>query len=360
MKIDMSSRIPVLSRCAHFLGAMFAIALTVHAGAFSQSTAVNLGTAGNYAILAKTGITTTGITAITGNIGVSPAAATFMTGFGLIMDATGTFATSSLITGKAYSADYTSPTPTNMTAAIGDMLTAYTDAAGRNLPDSIELGAGDITGKTITHGLYKWSTGVQISAAGVTISGSATDIWIFQVANNLAVANGAIVTLSGGAKAANIFWQVAGQVTLGTAAAMKGNILCATQIAMNTGATLEGRALAQTAVTLNGNTINSPAVTLVANGIAPRAFDLSQNYPNPFNPSTKIEYSLPQAGTVSLKVYNVLGDEVATLVNGHQEAGSHDVTFNAGIGTRSLSSGVYFYRLDAGSFVSTKKLILMK
>jgi Ice-binding-like/Secretion system C-terminal sorting domain len=360
MKTYIKKPANIVNRSARFFGAMLAVALTVHASAFSQSTAVNLGTAGNFAILAKTGITTTGVTAITGNLGVSPAAATFITGFGLIMDATGTFSTSSLVTGKIYSADYTSPTPTNMTAAISDMQTAYTDAAGRNLPDSIELGAGDITSKTITHGLYKWSTGVQISAAGVTISGSATDIWVFQVANNLTVANGAIVTLSGGAKAANIFWQVAGQVTLGTTAAMKGNILCATQIAMSTGATLEGRALAQTAVTLNANTVNSPAVTLVANGIAPRAFDLSQNYPNPFNPSTKIEYSLPQAGMVSLKVYNVLGDEVATLVNGRQEAGSHDVTFNAGNGTRSLSSGVYFYRLDAGSFVSTKKLILMK
>ncbi len=360
MKSGTRNRIIVLSRCARFFAAMLAVALMVQHVAFSQSSTVNLGTAGNFAILAKTGITTTGITAISGNIGVSPAAATFMTGFGLIMDATGTFSTSSLITGKVYSATYTSPTPTNMTAAIGDMLTAYTDAAGRNLPDSIEMGAGNITGKTIPHGLYKWSTGVQISAAGVTISGSATDIWIFQIASNLTVANGAIVTLSGGAKAANIFWQVAGQVTLGTTVAMKGNILCETQIAMNTGATLEGRALAQTAVTLNGNTVNSPSVTLVANGITPRAFDLSQNYPNPFNPSTKIEYSLPQAGMVSLKVYNVLGDEVATLVNERQDAGSHDVTFNAGNGTRSLSSGVYFYRLDAGTFVSTKKLVLMK
>ena len=92
----------------------------------------------------------------------------------------------------------------------------------------------------------------------------------------------------------------------------------------------------------------------------PAKFDLSQNYPNPFNPSTKINYSLQQAEMVTLRVYNELGQEVATLVNGRQEAGSYNVTFNAGNGTRSLSSGVYFYRLNAGSFVSTKKLILMK
>jgi len=92
----------------------------------------------------------------------------------------------------------------------------------------------------------------------------------------------------------------------------------------------------------------------------PTGFTLSQNYPNPFNPSTVISYRLSVNGQVTLKVYDVLGKEVATLVNGRQEAGSYNVTFNTNNGTRSLSSGVYFYRLDAGSFVSTKKLILMK
>ena len=95
-------------------------------------------------------------------------------------------------------------------------------------------------------------------------------------------------------------------------------------------------------------------------GIAPQEFTLSQNYPNPFNPSTKIEYSLEKAAQVSLKDYNVLGVEVATLVNGRQEAGSYTVPFNTSKGTLGLASGVYFYRLEAGSFVSTKKLILMK
>jgi len=95
-------------------------------------------------------------------------------------------------------------------------------------------------------------------------------------------------------------------------------------------------------------------------GLMPQAFALLQNYPNPFNPSTSIQYSLEKAGMVSLKVYNLLGQEVATLVNGPLEAGSYSVPFNTNTGTLSLSSGVYFYRLEAGSFVSTKKLILMK
>ncbi len=85
-------------------------------------------------------------------------------------------------------------------------------------------------------------------------------------------------------------------------------------------------------------------------------YDLYQNYPNPFNPSTNISYELSANGFVSLKIYDVLGREVEAMVNGRQNAGSHSVTFNAG----NLASGVYFYRIVAGSFVSTKKMILMK
>ena len=95
-------------------------------------------------------------------------------------------------------------------------------------------------------------------------------------------------------------------------------------------------------------------------GQTPREFALMQNYPNPFNPTTKIQYNLASAAQVSLKVYNILGDEVATLVKGNQEAGNYAVSLNANEGTLVLPSGVYFYRLEAGSFVSTKKLILMK
>ncbi|MCS7210102.1 MAG: S8 family serine peptidase [Chloroherpetonaceae bacterium] len=88
----------------------------------------------------------------------------------------------------------------------------------------------------------------------------------------------------------------------------------------------------------------------------PRTFELAQNYPNPFNPSTAISYQLPTATNVVLKVYDMLGREVATLVNARQEAGRYQVTFNA----TNLASGIYFYRLQAGSFVETKKMMLVK
>jgi len=351
-----------LSRWTCFFGLMLMLALMVPAIALSQSTMVNLGTAGDFVILAQTGVTTTGLTHVTGDIGISPAAATLITGFNLTADNTNTFSTSSLVTGKIYAANYTSPTPTKMTTAVGDMQTAYTNAANRTLPDHSELYTGDLTGKTLTHGLYKWTTAVLVSAGGVTISGAASDIWIFQIAGNLSLASGAKVTLSGNAQASNIFWQVAGQVTLGTTAAMKGIILCKTEIVISTGATLNGRALAQTAVTLDADTVVQPtAATSVGNaGSTPAEFALLQNYPNPFNPSTKIQYTIKNAGLVSLKVYNLLGQEVATLINDRQAAGTYTISFGIVNGTSGLSSGVYFYRLITGSFVSTKKLILIK
>ncbi len=356
------SHITYVSGWTRLFGAMLMLALIMPSIVVSQSSPspVNLRTAGDFVILAKTGISSTGNTHITGDIGISPAAATYITGFGPIMDASGTYSTSSLVTGKIYASDYTDPTPTKMTTAIGDMETAYTNAAGRTLPDYTELYAGNLTSQTLTYGLYKWNTGVLISAAGVTISGSSSDVWIFQIAQNLELANGANITLSGGAQASNIFWQVAGQVTLGTTAVMKGIILCQTQIVMGTGATLDGRALAQTAVTLDANTVTGSVVTAVKNSLAPQKFALFQSYPNPFNPTTMIQYSLEKPSQVSLKIYNVLGSEVATLVNGKQEAGSYTVPFGINNGTLDLSSGVYFYRLEAGSFVSTKKLILLK
>ena len=360
LKTDTAYSTTVVTSWTRVFGGMLIIVLMMHAAALSQSTAVNLGTAGNFVILAKTGVSTTGVTAIVGDIGISPAAASFITGFGLIADASNTFSTSSLVTGNIYASNYTATTPAHMTTAISDMQTAYTDAAGRTLPDSTELGAGDITGKTIPHGLYKWGTGVLISAGGVTISGSATDIWIFQIADNLTVANGAIVTLSGGAKASSIFWQVAGQVVIGTTVQMQGNILSKTLISMNSGASLNGRALAQTAVTLIGTTVvtkPATATNVVDNSSAPHEFVLSQNYPDPFNPSTIIQFTIPSNGRAVLKVFNILGQEVATLFNDEAVAGvNHQVQFSGS----NLASGVYFSRLEFGGKMQVKKMVLLK
>jgi len=223
---------------------------------------VLLGTAGNFVILSKSGISTVPNSVVTGDIGVSPIDQTAITGFSETLDGSGTFSTSAQVVapGKIYAADYAPPTPTYMTTAVSDMEIAYTDAAGRSNPDFTELGAGNIGGLVLPPGLYKWGTGVLIPIGGVTLSGGANDVWIFQIAGDLTVANGAIVTLDGGALPKNIFWQTFGVATIGTTAQFKGILLSQTGINLGTGAKVEeGRLLAQTAVTLDQNTVTQPA-----------------------------------------------------------------------------------------------------
>jgi len=231
---------------------------TADGGETASPAAVNLGTAGNYAILAKSGISSVPTCAITGDLGVSPAAATFITGFSLIADSTNAFSTSPQVTGKVYAADYTAPTPSNLTTAIGDMQLAFTDAAGR-APNVTELGAGNIGGMTLTPGVYKWSTGLLIPT-DVTLTGSATDVWIFQVAQALTMSSATSIILTGGAVPKNVFWQVAGLVDVGTTAHFEGVILAQTSVALRTGASIDGRLLAQTAVALEGNAVVEPAL----------------------------------------------------------------------------------------------------
>jgi hypothetical protein len=137
------------------------------------------------------------------------------------------------------------------------MQAAYTDAAGRSKPDFTELGAGNIGGMTLVPGLYKWGTGVKMPT-DVTLSGGPDDVWIFQIAGNLNVSNGVAVHLAGGAQAKNVFWQVAGLATFGTTSHVEGIILSKTMIAMQTGASINGRLYAQTAVTLQMNAVTQP------------------------------------------------------------------------------------------------------
>ena len=222
-------------------------------------TAINLGTAGDFAILTKAGISTTGVTSITGDIGVSPMAATGMTGFGLIMHSSGQYSTTPIVSGRAYAADYAAPTPSKMTTAVSDMETAFTTANGLTSPAPIvNIHAGDISGRILPPGLYKWSTGVLVTSAGVTLTGGPNDTWVFQIAQNLTINNNAKITLLGGAQAKNIFWVVSGQATIGSNANVSGNVLSKTLVSMNTGSRITGRLLAQTAVTLNASTVIKP------------------------------------------------------------------------------------------------------
>jgi hypothetical protein len=218
--------------------------------------AVLLGTAGTYVVLAKSAITNVPTSTITGNMGLSPAAASFITGFS--MTKVGTHWTSVQVVGSVFAADNDPPTPINLTTAISDMQTAYTDAAGRPTPDGLNLGAGTIGGLTIVPGLYKWTSAVTIPT-DLVISGAANDTWIFQITGNLTMAAAKKMTLIGGAKAKNIFWQVAGNVDLGTTSHSEGIIMSKTAIKMGTGASINGRVMSQTAVNLASSVVTAPA-----------------------------------------------------------------------------------------------------
>ena len=217
----------------------------------NSQTVVNLGVAGNFTILSKSGITDVYKSAVTGDIGTSP-----ITGAAIGL-------TCGEVLGTIYTVDAAGPLPcrvinaSRLTTAVSNMQTAYTDAAGRINPNFFNLGAGNIGGKTLTPGLYKWTSSVTIPT-NINISGSSTDVWIFQVAGTLTMSSAVKIILTGGAKASNIFWQTAGAVTLGTTSHFEGIILSQTGINLKTGASINGRLLAQTAVTLQKNTVTRP------------------------------------------------------------------------------------------------------
>ena len=316
----------------NFRGLIIGLAVAVLFGRHDAPAApapVALGAADSFVALAKSGISTTGATSIGGDMGVSPIDSTAITGFGLIMDSSGEFSTSALVIGKVYAADYAVPTPTKMTTAVSDMETAYTDAAGRTLPDATELYAGDLSGQTLAPGLYKWSTGVLINA-DVTLAGASDAVWIFQIAGDLTMGSGAKVLVSGGAQARNIFWQVGGGVgvEIGTTAHVEGTILGAKAIHLRTGASLNGRALAQTAVTFDANAVTIPnpvtaAVILVSAAV------VTGPYPDAagqaVNLATKT-ITVPKSG--SLQYYRIRSGTALTITSIRLSGGNVVITYN--------------------------------
>jgi len=212
---------------------------------------VDLGVAGEFVILSKSGITNVYKSSVVGDVGTSP-----ITGAALLLKC-------NEVTGTIYTVDAAGPLPCRVTnatrlgTAVLDMQAAYTDAAGRSKPDFLNLGAGNIGGLTLTPGLYTWTSALVIPT-DITISGSSTDIFILQVAGTINMSSAVGITLKGGAQANNIFWVASGAVTLGTTSHFEGNILSKTGINMQTGASINGRMLAQTAVTLQKNSIVMP------------------------------------------------------------------------------------------------------
>jgi hypothetical protein len=205
------------------------------------TTTVPLGSAANFVVLAGSTVTNTDATTVTGDLGVSPGTA--VTGF-----------PPGMVNGAMHAGDAAAA------QAQLDLTTAFNDAAGRTV-GAVTV-AGNLGGQTLTPGLYKSTSSLEISSGDLTLDaqGSPNAVFIFQMASTLTTTAGRQVILSGGAKAANIFWQVGSSATLGTTSVFKGNILADQSITLTSGATLDGRALARIAgVALAANTITKPA-----------------------------------------------------------------------------------------------------
>jgi hypothetical protein len=225
---------------------------------------VPLGTAGSFAVLAGAGVTNTGNTVVNGNLGTSPTLA--VVGFppGIVING-------SIYTGAGSLAG----------TAQGDLTAAYNNAAGRACPGPVLLGGADIGGRTFLPGVYCDSSSVGITGT-VTLNGNGNPnaVFIFQIGSTLiTAANNSNVNLIGGAQAANVFWQVGSSATLGTSTTFNGTILALHAITVNTGAVLNGRALARTdSVTLQGNAVTLPATPPPGGGAGPLSVTCS--YPS--------------------------------------------------------------------------------
>jgi len=199
---------------------------------------VALAGASNFAILAGSAISNTGATKITGDLGLSPGSS--VGGF-----------PPGILTGTQHVND-----PIANQAKL-DLTAAYNDAAGRTCTDIVTL-SGNIGGLTLTPGLYKSTSSLAVSSGDLTLDakGNANAVFIIQIASTLTTTSGRKVILSGGALASNIFWQVGSSATFGTTSVFKGTVMAMQSITFNTGATLDGRALARIgAVVMAGNTI---------------------------------------------------------------------------------------------------------
>jgi hypothetical protein len=240
---------------------LFLLSAAAMVSAAIAEPAVELGTAGDYVILAKTGIDTVADSPITGDIAVSPISASAMTGFELVVDSSEEFSRDKTgqVTGKAKAANYGGSTPSDLSTAVSEMEAAYTDAAGRPNPDAarINFNAGEIGGEELTAGVYTFGTDITISdtETPVTFKGNATDIFIIQTTGSIVQAANTNVVLADGALAKNIFWQVASEVSVGAGAHLEGILLVKTAVTFVTGSSLNGRVLSQTACNLQMATI---------------------------------------------------------------------------------------------------------
>jgi Ice-binding-like len=310
-KTFMKNTSAIKNKTLNVRGLIVGLAVAVsflHPDATAAQAPVALGSATTFAVLAATTVTTIPTTTVNGDLGVSP----------------GNTATGSpIVNGTMHLGD-----PTAAQAQL-DLTTAYNDAAGRTV-GAVTV-AGNLGGQTLVPGLYKSATSLEISSGDLTLDaqGDTNAVFIFQMGSTLITTVGRQVILSGGAQAANIFWQVGSSATIGGSSVFKGTIMADQSITMNTSATLEGRALARNgAVALDANTITIPntvtaAVILVSAALVagPYAGATEQSV----NLATKT-ITVPRP--VSTQFYRILAGTALTLTSITLSGGNVVITYN--------------------------------
>jgi len=284
------------------------VAMFVSHEATAVEAMVPLGSAATFGVLAASTVTSTGGTTVNGDLGVSPG--TTVTG-------------APIVNGTLHLGD-----PIAAQAQL-DLTIAYNDAAGRTVaPISV---AGNLGGQTLAPGLYKSASSLEITSGDLTLDaqGDPNAVWVFQMGSTLITTVGRQVILTGGAQAANIFWQVGSSATIGGSSVFKGNILALASITMNTSATLDGRALARTgAVALDANTITVPntviaAVTLVSATVVTGPY--TDTVGQSLNLATKT-ITAPTSG--DMQFYRIRSGTALTIKGITVSGGNVNVTYN--------------------------------
>ena len=310
MKFSYQNKSSILKRYYH----LFTVILIIGFIATSVGMSIpvlNLRSTSNFVILAGSTITGIPPVNITRDVGLSPAAGSYIVGFD-----------GSNVSGTLYVVDASGPAGSVINATLlqtakGDLTIAYNDAAGRTpIPTGPYLnpGSGNMGGLNLTAGLYKFTSTAAITGANLTLTGSANDVWIFQITSSLNVGSGINIVLAGGAQASNIFWQVGTSATIGTYADFKGTILADQSISFDTGANLDGRALAFTgAVTMgSGVTTNIPGTsTLPIFSVNPKQLNFG-NIQNGLTRSDSV--TVTNTGTANLIISNVTSSNLLFTV----------------------------------------------
>ncbi|MDQ0727642.1 ice-binding family protein [Microbacterium sp. W4I20] len=299
-----------------------ALALAVAPPAMAATTIdgpINLGTAAPFSVLAASTVTNTGPSLINGDVGLSPG--TSITGI-----------PPAVVNGTVHATDAVAA------QARADLTTAYNVAAGLT---PVASGLGDLTGASLTPGVYSGGT---LSVTGaLTLAGTANSVWIFQAASTLTIGSGAIITMSGGASACNVFWQVGSSAILRTGAQFIGTVMADISVTAETAATITGRLLARTgAVTLDTNTLSAPTGCTTAPGTVRTSPTITSPTPPAGQVDIDYEHTITAGGAPEPE-YTIVGgalppgltiDSVTGTISGRPTTpGTYPITVRAGNGT---------------------------